>query len=357
VALAYTDANIRYETLAVDPPEDFIDALDAILLDVGWEHVSVYENGWLYQLESPQELLVRCRIWNPAVDATYTRPHFALQFLSASDPLTTGHIHRFFAGWEPDFEGDTREFTEYKVWANRCSIFIGAVHPDPRDNQPRAVQGGIPYAYSATSPTPECAAENPAPEETNELWWSAGDDTGTYDETAPFPSCAMNFRNNYWCQRYSLCHNGTIVNRVLGTPTLANETSALQLGILRAAYYWNPLIEHWPDGFVRRDMTPLATEPFLIDNGIVFAGLYNTGIIFGELYDAVLVSRPMELDAPETIWETVAGRVTEWVNYSQASVAILSSARDTAEDKCASLLLLLDAHPSGPGEQMLNVAY
>ena len=344
--LAYTDGNIRYETLAVDPPEDFLDALDAILLDVGWTKISAYDNGWLYQLESPQELLVRCRIWNPAIDATYTRPHFALQFLSASDPLVTGHVHRFFAGWTPLFTGDTREFTEYRIWANQCSLYIGAVHPDPRNNQPRAVQGGIPYAYGATEQTPECAAENPAPTEaTNELWWSAGDDSGTYDEFASFPSCAMNFRNNYWGQRYSLCHNGTVVNRVLGTPTLENETSALQLAILRASYYWNPLIEAWPDGFVRRDMTPLASEPFLIHNAT----------IFGELYDAVLVSRPMEFDAPETIWETDTGRVTEWVNYSKASVAILTSARDTAEDKCASLLLLIEKHDSDTPP--LNVAY
>lgn len=347
MALAYTDSLIRYETVAVEPLADFIAALDAILVDVGWEKISAYENGWLYQLASPQELTARCRIWNPAVDATYTKPHFALQFLSAVDPLKVGHVHRFFAGWAPLFGGDTREFTHYNVWANQCSLFIGAVHPESRDNQPKAVQGGIPYAYGATEQTPECGAENPPPAEaTNELWWSAGDDEGTYRQFPAGPTAALSFRSCYYAMRYSFCHNGAVTNFDTENPTLPVEANLLQLGILKASYYWTGQTYTWAEGFVYPDLLPLASEPYLIHNAR----------IYGELYDAVLLTKPMALDTNESIYESEFLRTTDWVNYSYHSGIFISTFRERDEAECSSLLLLTGTEGGGVVE-VLNVAH
>jgi hypothetical protein len=354
VGLALTEGEIRFAQIPALPQADFLAAVEVLVLECGWVRLGDYLNGSEYKLTSLQSLTCRCRIWFP-VDTVYsTRPHFAMQFLSDAVPASAGYVHHFFAGWAPLFTGDTREFTHYEVWCNQVSIFIGAVHPDPRNNQPRAVQGGIPWGTGATAPTPECGAQTPPPEvETNELWWSSGDDAGVYNEFATDASCVWSFRSQHVAMRYSLMHNGTLTNitnliyPAEGAITLAKEEDALQLGILKTAILWSQLTQQFPDGFIYRDRTPLALTPFLI----------HKGHILGQLYDAALISRPYALDEVETIVETELGRVTRWQNYMRADEAGIYFSTFFLRNEAETHGLLLLQSTQLPFEEEVNLAF
>lgn len=347
MGLAYTNGPIRYGTVPASPPEDFIAAIDAMVLDAGWTKLGPYEdNGFEYQIQSPQALLARCRIWFPD-DAAWPNC-LAIQFFSAIDPDIQGMVHHFVAGFENTFEGDDRGFTHYVVWVNMCQLFIGAVHPRSWEKFPRAVQGGIPFAAGAVTGTPECQAQTPAPPETTqELWWSAGDDSGVYDEISTLPGSMANFRNSYFCQKFSFCHNSQLVNAAIGNPTIPTENLALQVAIVRSAIDWNALTISWPLGFVYPDMSPLANNPLLVYNAT----------IYGELWDAVLISRAMDLEEPEQIYESDANRTTNWRNYMNSAGIFISNFTVRNEGSCASILLLDEDQPDEPIPSEVNVAY
>lgn len=345
MGLAYSNGPIRYEAIPASPPEDFIAALDPILLDCGWVKLGTYGDlGFEYLITSPgQTLRARCRIWFPD-DAAWP-DCLALQFLSAVNPAIEGFVHHFVAGFTNMFPEDDRGFSQYAVWADVCQIFIGAVHPRSWELFPRAVQGGVPFASGKVEATPMCAAQTPPPSEaTNELWWSAGDDSGVYDEIFA-PGSSANFRNSYFCQKFSFCHNQLLVNAEIGSPTIPTEANALQVAIVRSAINWNSLVKDWPYGFVYPDMSPLANNPLLVYNAT----------IYGELWDAVLISRPMDLGETEQIHETDLGRTTNWVNYMNAHGVSISTFEERNEGKCASILLLLEAEPVEVEE--MNVAH
>src|SRR4030095_8932170 len=262
--------------------------------------------------------------------------HFAIQFRSHADISKVGHVHHFEAGHPVFLDWG---FTDIVVWANSCQIFIGALHPrSETDTLARAASGGIPYAYGAVEPT--CPDPGPATAITTEMWWSAGDEwTGispAFLANSPVGSGpAPNFRNSYFAMRYSFCRNGIVNNRAINTlvdPVV--ESTALQLGILRTAYYWNALGTNvWPDGFVRLDETPLANNPLLSENRT----------LYGELWDACLVSHAMELEAEEEIFETATMLRTTWVNYTKGYGLMLGPAVLRNEGACYSLLLLVDS--------------
>jgi hypothetical protein len=342
VGLAFSDSDIRRATIVASPPATFIANLDAILLDVGWTKLDDYENGFLYQLQSPQSLLARCRIWFPD-DGAWPNC-LALQMLSAADPDVVGTVHHFVAGYTAEFEGDTRAFGLYVVWADVCQLFIGASHTSSWQTIPRAVACGIPHAYGSVMATEQCSKQTPPPPEiTNELWWSAGDDFGTYQDLGS----AANFRNSYFCQHSSFCHNLELENQHFTSATIPAETPSLQLGIVRSAINWNVGQNDWPSGFIWPDGAPLANNPLVI----------HQGKIYGQLWDAVLVSRPMALEASEQIYESDYDRTTSWHNYSRSRSIQISTFDSRDEGKCSSLLLL-DEQPAPPVEiETGNIAY
>lgn len=346
MAVAYTSKPTAYLQIAANPPLTFLSNLKALLLSVGWVWVSAYDNGDLYQIESPQHLKARVRIWYP--NSTAYPNCFAIQMQSANFPATVGFTHHFLAGYTGPDSGAV--FSSYAVWANCCQLFIGAVHTAPwYGNLLRAVQCGVPYTLLPTEVTPECEERGTTPPITNELFWSSGDDTGSGWGVFTSPPSLANFRNSFFCQRYTLYHDTTDMSNNAGTPYTGVEAQLLQLCILRSNYYWNALTNTWPEGFVRQDLTPLAYDPLLA----------SQGFIFGQLWDAVLVSKPMALEAREDIIETEPKEIfTKWSNYSLSHSIQISFSRDADEGRCYALLLLLEPPEitdlTGAG---MNVAY
>lgn len=343
MALAYTNKPCTYVQIAATPALAFLATLKTTLLGVGWQWVSAYDNGDLYQIQSPQGLKVRVRIWYPNA-APYV-DCFALQLQSANFPSTVGYVHHFIAGYSA--APVAAQFTHYAVWANCCSLFIGAVHANPAYGALiRAVHCGVPFTVLATEPTPECAEQRATAPLTNELWWSAGDDTGTGLDIGSGPPPAADFRNSYFCQRYSLMHNTTDMSATAGTPYPNVESQLLQLCVMKANYYWNALGGLWSAGFIRPDNSPLAYDPMLA----------SQGYIFGQLYDACLLTKPMALEAAEDIHETTPTDVlTHWRNYTLSRAIFISTFKARDEGRCYSLLLLT-AQPEVDTEE-LNVAY
>jgi hypothetical protein len=354
MGLALTEGEIRFAQVAAIPQAAFLTTVNTMVLECGWVRLGDYLNGSEYKLISPQSLTCRCRIWFPTDTVYSTHPHFAMQFLSDATPAATGHVHHFLAGWAAEFTGDSRVFTHYEVWCNKVSIFIGAVHPQSRNNQPKAVQGGVPWATGITAPTPACSGQTPEPiSGTDELWFSAGDDAGVYSESTPAPSCVWNFRNQHVAMRYSLMHNGTLSNISipLAGMTMEKEEGALQLGILKTSYMWSQLTQQFPDGFIYRDRSPLAVVPFVI----------HKGYLLGQLYDAALVSRPYALDEVETIIESepAPGRTTVWQNYMRADQPGVSVSTFVLrnEGETHGLLLLQSTTGMTPIDLEANVAF
>lgn len=347
MGLAYTNLPVTSTLITATPPLTFLSALNSLLVAVGWTRLGNYDNGSYYQIDSPQGLRARVRIWYVN---TPTSPNcFVLQCYSHADPLTVGLEHRFVAGKTEAFPGDGSAFTTYRVWANCCQLFIGAAHPFSwLETWPRAVECGVPHSYQATTPTPLCTRETPASSMTNELWFSAGDDNGqTFDVLGMTGEARVNFRNSFFCQRYTLVHNGNVLFAGdTGNPTVPVEANAFQLDILRSNFNWPGTYGYFSNGFTRPDGSPLAYNPMLS----------YQGYIFGELWDACLLSVPMGIDTTEDIFESQRGITTRWINYARSHGVQVGTFESRDEGRCYSLLLL-----TGPPEQTdlsrMNIAF
>jgi hypothetical protein len=329
VAVAYTGLLKRHVILAAYPPEEFLERLHAVLIECGWEWLGEYGlTGNEYLITSPQSLSARVRIWYPGTAEGYSNC-FALQVMSTFNEFDAGFVHRFIAGYS--VEGNPHNFSEYSVWVNKCQIFIGArTEVVYTQDFPKAVSAGVPYAMGVTAPTPLCQYQGAPPAATTvELWWSCGDDNGVGMHVFP-ETTQQNFRSSYFCQRYSFCWNGELANEKIGNPTLPVEAKTLQLAIMRASPYWNALGTEWPEGFVRPDDTALAYDPLII---------HGTKI-YGSLWDCTLLTRPMELEEEETIFDTQGGVFGDWVNYTKSSPIFISTFQSRNEGQCYSLMLL-----------------
>lgn len=317
MAVAYSDLPIVSETISGDSTS-FLADLHTILSTVGWPSVP-YLTGYQYTLTSSQSLSCKVRIW---FDNSATYPGcFAFQFLSSAT-VSTGLVHHIQAS---DYSIGLAPFTQFAVWANRCSLFIGAVGETHNImNAPRSVAGGVPYAFDATAPTADCAAQAAYPDVTTELWWSCGSDTGTGVTAGAFTVPTVeSFRSGHYAKRYSFAFNG-----VIKSESTAMESDALQLGILRPPGYvrgGDP--EGFTGGILFQDETPMAVDPLVIHNGTAY----------GQLYDSCLLSKPMALEATEEIYESADDRLSEWQNHTHGNTNVLFKIDD---GRLYSLLLL-----------------
>jgi hypothetical protein len=351
MGLAFTERPTVYGFIPAAPFGAFLDGFHTMALLAGWEWLGVYQNGNQYLLTSPQELAVQCRVWFPVPADTGYADCYVLQFVSASDPVAVqGQKHHFTLAFT-GFPVEAR-FTEYAVWMNCCSVFLGARLATNHWNLPRAAQGGVPYvpnAIGATAPTGLCADTPGTSEIVTEMWWSAGDDKGAMDASMTDSGQAINFRNGHYCMRFSWCVNGTALQVETGKPTLDVEARALQLCILKSAMNWSFIV--FPEGFLHFDdpdtdadeATPLAANPLLAFNAEIRA----------ELYDACLLSKPMELEAEETIYESSFFRRTTWQNYTKGKGLFISSFDQRTEGAMYSLLLLQGIE----FDEAVNLAY
>jgi hypothetical protein len=326
MGLAFTSKPIIMDTISASPAT-FLTDLHAMLLAAGWT-AATYLTGHVYACESPQNLAVQVRIWNPS------DPNFAgcaaFQWVSSVTPNPEGLIHHLYMDVD----------TTHTVWINCCSLFIARTGISHRSfpHLPVSVCGGIPYAAGLTTPTPQCEAQSPsAAEETTELWFSSGGDSGVALFGAP---TLESFRSGHICKRFSFCRNG-----VISSYPEVLEQDALQLGIFRPAGYASPIggaTVFLPGGIRFTDNTPMAGDPLL----------WLRGHIYGQLYDACLLSVQMDLEATEEIYETEGDRTTHWVNHSTGDTNVLFR----PDDGTLFSLLLLTGIP-GSGTVVENVAY
>jgi len=314
MSLAFSDLPIAQGTISADPAT-FLDDLHILLTSAGWTSAT-YDNGHLYACVSPQGLAAQVRIWYP--DDPDFDNCFAFQWITSTSPISEGLIHHL--------RSDAAR--TYSIWANCCSLFIGRPGVTHADLVPWSVCGGIPYTYGLVAPTDQCAAQSPAPPDTTtELWFSAGSDSGVAGFAA---ATVFSFRDSSYCARFSFSRNSVVSN-----VTSAIESDALQLGVLAPSGYLN---NRRPSGFESGllfvDGTPLATDPIIS----------VAGIWYGQLYDACLISKPMSLEATETIFESAVPRTTDWINYLDAS----------EHNGLISSLLLLTGTSSG---RVCNIAH
>ncbi len=334
MGLAYSNLPIVQATISASL-STFLGELNTLLVSAGWMSTP-YNNGYEYSILSPQGLGGKCRIWYP--NAVGYANCFVLQAIS---PTTgdLGLLHYFESRRAQAFAWDTEWFDNYRVWANSCSLFIGEPGRTKTRFYPRSVSFGVPYAYGAIAPA-ICEGQTiPSGEVTSELWWSGGTDSGVAGFSR---DTALDFRSSYLCQRSSFGYNGSIANT---TQLTSEHPDCLQLAILRPSAAPNFLGPYWADGLRFIDEDPLALNPLLC----------HAGLIYGELYDACLLSAPMELEATEEIYEStsVPPRTTSWTNYSRGEGVYVSSFTVRAEGKLYALLLLTGSS----GQEIVNVAY
>lgn len=329
--IAYTnqvefgDQAILSGVIQCDPalPMTFLSLLhDAVTVKLGWSS-DVYENGHVYLLQAPTvSFYCQVRIWYKTEDDPEYPCCYAFQFHSNYEDGPTGHIHHISAkGYWP------YEAFDYQVWANKCQLFIGrlgvrqaiADHVGHFPFRPYSVCGGVAHPLDTVAAVSRCTGSVPTITATTELWWSAGDDdgNGVVDDIGNY-NTVESFRSGHICRRYSFCHNGAV-----HSPAYADSESAcLQLAIMRPPGYGpgilvpTPYDTGWEFGFRFFDGDPVQSEPFLIFG--------NT--IYGQLYDALLLSAPYELEEIETIRETKVvededgklwDRYTRWVNHTR----------------------------------------
>ncbi len=331
MALAYSNQPI-YQGSISGNPATFLNDLHALLLAAGWT-AATYLTGHVYACASPQGLAVQVRIWDPA-DSDYASC-VAFQWLSSASPYLEGHVHHLRLAAVAVLTGLPLTM---EVWVNCCSLFIGRTgitHINEFGQHPWSVCGGVAWASGLVEPTDQCRAQSPPPPETTtELWWSSGADSGV-----PLFAAATleSFRSGHYCKRFSVCRNGSVSN-----VTGAIEANALQLGILRPAGYPDGRVAGFADGIKYEDGSPVASDPLLAFDGVWY----------GQLWDACLLSKPMALEAVETIEDSITGLVTTWINHTSSNPNIFLGPGD--DGRLYSLLLLTGAVL---GESIENVAY
>ncbi len=332
MGLAYSEQPIATAVISADP-STFLADLDTLLASVGWTSAP-YLTGNLYAFASPQGLAVQVRIWDPA-DSNFA-DCCAFQWVSSSSPGPAGLIHHL--------RMDAAE--TYFVWANCCQLFIARPGvARAAGNYPTSVSGGIPWANGLTTPTSQCEEQSPAsPDVTTEMWWSCGGDSGI----PLFASATVaDFRLSFAAERYSFCRNGVVTSEDVSEPR-----KAFELGPLRAPGYWYFSFENSPwhysygffdNGIVWADGDPLLSEPLVLQRGDTDGDM----VIYGQLWDACIGTRPMAKEATETVYESVPGRTTNWVNYMHKNVG------DSPRERFYALLLLTGI--AGTGVE--NIAY
>jgi hypothetical protein len=332
VAIAFSNQHVVKGVIPAGPPLTCLAALHGYLLRAGWASVP-YSNGHHYVFTSPQGLSSGCRIWYPA-DSDYPNC-MALQMVSQTDG-DEGLVHHFLAGYDAQYPGDPLAFSQYRIWANCCSLFLAAPGVEMSGYWPSSVSCGVPFAYGAVEPTVACSALNPSAGVTGEIWWSGGDDGGrplVFGERWDLPA----FRSAYYCTRYSWGYNGAIRSiDGRGLPV----TGLLQFLTLKPALFYP---NAFSNGLRCEDLSPLIHDPLLVESGT----------IYGQLYDVCLESMPTPLEHVEQISDTVNGTLTNWINYSKQNLGFGASP-GVDDSEFYSLLLFTGDATSGPPD---NLAY
>ena len=357
------ETSLLNATYTVDPdaPLGFLDFLHEELTGLGWIS-EVYLNGHVYLLESPSLFTCQMRVWHKGSgDASYPNS-YAFQFLGNYVGAGVGQVHHISSSGH-EFGANF----DYRVWANQCQIFIArpgvrqarAEYGTTFAYKPYSMCGGILHPLDRIAPFVACQLQSgPAAEETGELWWSAGDDDGkggVFDEDFGQESYGTveSFRSGHICRRYSFCHNGSVT----AVEFASTELQSLQLCILRPGGYGGDRSpQGWDNGFrFLVDARPVQVEPFLALGGT----------IYGQLYDALLLSAPYELEATERIEETKAikdaagdltkSRYTNWVNHTKNYTNRYVLGPQLDDGRLYALMLLT----GGPYEleEFINVAY
>jgi len=267
MGLVFSGQPVTFGVIDTSSVNLMITNICSTLLSVGWTAVPYLSSGFDMTAISPQGKTVTARIYDPA-DPSWP-DNVAIQFRSG---LGAGMVHYLLA-----FNNSgLGVFHAYTIWANCCSLFLGMEGDSgagyiqfpastfPQGN--RAFQGAIPWI---------------PPGGANEVWFTAGEFDGTLDR-----SDCVSFRRDYFCNAYSINIDG------ITTRTYPDAAAALQVSALKAVKYANG---GFPNGYCLVDGSPLVTDPLLLESGS----------IFGQLYDAALLSAPSALDDVFHVKDTV----------------------------------------------------
>jgi hypothetical protein len=202
MGIAYSPDQTKLILSDVDAstPAALLAGLHTAVTAAGWSTVRSITDGHVYELTSPQDSTLKCRVRIQDTGRTLsgslitgTLDAIDLQFLSV-DEASEGYPH--YLACEAG--------RVLRVHLNPCQVFIWDPAADPL-SRGRSVSGGIPYVDATTvEPIPACAPGGPA--RAAEVWWNCGDTNDT--------GAAHTFRTHYriYPGHWSAFYNGRLIN-------------------------------------------------------------------------------------------------------------------------------------------------
>lgn len=323
-------------TADIHDPVDFMYELLGALTSAGWGHTSIAgappgQLGWEFQCWSPQSLSMRLRVWYPNLNNDL-RGHVFFQGVS---PVNSAETTIYYLGVNNRAPSDPWPLRRWGIWANCCSLFLGE-YQTQNSFYARSFQCGIPYSYMVVSATPDCSNPMPMvfPDTVDEFWWVSGCHLAN-EPPGYSPFLGHDFRTNHFCQRASVTIGLGGIPGIRETVELKTEVadspSAWQIFLFRPAKSegsggsGSGVHRGFPNGIVYHDRNPAVYSP----------GIGGKGIIYGVLYDAVMISRRVDL-----LDEEVYLQYGRFVSYSR---------NDTGDWGWVGTLCLATGSPSIPG--------
>jgi len=289
MGIAFTQADIVTGTIRGDSSANLPADIAATLVAAGWSRVRSVTNGYVYQTESPQSIGVRVLVQDQG-NAYLGKSYIRIQFMNLAEDAP-GYAHQLIFG----------AGREFLMTAGICQFFIapaGICTEAYLGASGHTVAGGIPFIPENLFG--ECGAEAPDFGVTGN-WWSCG---------SGLDGVSRNFRNGYVCAGAWSGSLNSLVAMTLGGGDY-RRFSCLRLFPLTStedvdSSWYTPM-------FVRRlDDSPLLIDPLIgWENPYM---LYAPARVFGQIWDALLVTEPRDLESEFTTEEE--GNTVTWSCWS-----------------------------------------
>jgi hypothetical protein len=261
MGISYSGKRIVYRKIRAGSSATMRADLDAALLDAGWQHVRAVDNGFVYELTSPQAFHARCLIQDQGGGS------LVVQFMAVDESIL-GFVHHLIWDVAPG----------YQIVAGCCQMFLsvpGYAATEGPFHSSCTVAGGIPCLPPDTGT--ECSALGTPSKTLTDCWWSCGNGDDVFSARPDFRAARLcDGPWSCWCG----CRNGVL------TLPIPNSTGQL-------CYF---------------SMTPtnnIGGPPAVVKYGNLQPLLLNAFVgwlwtIQGTLWDAFLVSNAQILDEQNT---------------------------------------------------------